>query len=412
MAKKITIRSGYLPYITVAAVSLTAGSTLLGNGLVKQAFISWAMLPLIFIAAVCDRIEFDGDRIVHRGPLARLLSLLLRTPRQLAVADIETVTTETVNFSFASGDSRVSYYTRITGGGFEVVIRSHRAAYLPFIKRLFRAVPAHKLDPRSQELCAYLESGDAIKRFPLLKNEIETLPTSRLRRLGNALRLAGKLSQASSYFHIAYEKEPRNPELLYEMSRFLRSTARARDPRMLQRSDACLRLASRLAREKPDLLERIGEVFFERLDYKRAADCFRRVLEFDPSRFRANVGLAEIALRDGKLAHVAHFYNAASASGDDALARLARREADYYQRLIGDDLFLEKELRRIRLLNQLRWARRSAALLFLFAWMAAGVIGRFSVEVQAYGWAMMITSGLVWSASTLTLHYYRSHQTK
>jgi tetratricopeptide (TPR) repeat protein len=194
------------------------------------------------------------------------------------------------------------------------------------------------------------------------------------------------------------------------MSRFLRSSAQTLDPRMLQRSDACLRLASRLAREAPDLLERIGEVFFERLDYKRAADCFRRVLEVDASRFRANVGLAEIALRDGKLAHVAHYYNAASASQDLALAKLARREAGYYQRLMSDDDFLEAELRRIRTVNQVRWARKLSALIFLIAWTVGSIVGRFVPPVQSYGWALMATSGLVWCVCALILQYFRNRR--
>jgi tetratricopeptide (TPR) repeat protein len=172
--------------------------------------------------------------------------------------------------------------------------------------------------------------------------------------MANSLRLAGRLAQASSYFRIAYEKEPRNAELLYEMSRFFRSSAQTDDARLIQRSDACLRLASRLAHEAPDLLERIGEAFYERLDYKRATECFRRAIALDPNRFRANVGLAEIALKDGKLAHVARYYNAAAATRDVTLARMAEREARYYERLAGDEDFLEKELDRIRLLTQPR----------------------------------------------------------
>jgi tetratricopeptide (TPR) repeat protein len=175
---------------------------------------------------------------------------------------------------------------------------------------------------------------------------------------------------------------------------------------LLQRSDACLRLASRLAGEAPDLLERIGEAFFERLDYKRATDCFRRALTFDPARFRANIGLAEIALRDGKLAHVAHFYNAASASDDAALARLARREAHYYERLVRDDDFLEAELRRIRAANQIRWVRRLAALSFFGAWLTAGIVGRLAPTIEEFGWAVMAMSALVWCAAFLGLRYF------
>jgi tetratricopeptide (TPR) repeat protein len=391
---------------------MTAGSTLFGNGLLKQALVCWALLLPIAIAAFLDRIELDSQSITHKGPLALVLSLAFGTNRRLAISDIEAITTETLSFSFANGDTRITYHTRISGAGFEVAVRSHRAAYVSFIKALFRLAGPHKLDPRSHELFEYFESGKDVKHFPLLKHEIETMPASLLRRIGNSLRLAGRLSQASSYFRIAYEKEPRNPELLYEMSRYLRSSARTRDPRMLQRSDACLRLASRLAREEPDLLERIGEVFFERLDYKRAADCFRRVLEFDASRFRANVGLAEIALRDGKLAHVAHYYNAASASADLALAKLARREAGYYQRLMGDDDFLEAELHRIRAVNQIRWARKLSALIFLIAWSVASILGRFVLPVQSYGWALMVTSGLVWCVCTLALQYFRNRRSQ
>jgi hypothetical protein len=378
--------------------------------LVKQALICWGLLLPIVIVAFLDRIELSRESITHKGPLAFVLALAFNTQRRLAISDIEAITTETLSFSFANGDTRITYHTRISGAGFEIAVRSHRAAYIAFIKALFRLAGPHKLDPRSHELFEYFESGKDVKNFPLLKNEIETMPASLLRRIGNSLRLAGRLSQASSYFRIAYEKEPRNPELLYEMSRFLRSSAQTLDPRMLQRSDACLRLASRLAREAPDLLERIGEVFFERLDYKRAADCFRRVLEVDASRFRANVGLAEIALRDGKLAHVAHYYNAASASQDLALAKLARREAGYYQRLMSDDDFLEAELRRIRTVNQVRWARKLSALIFLIAWTVGSIVGRFVPPVQSYGWALMATSGLVWCVCALILQYFRNRR--
>jgi tetratricopeptide (TPR) repeat protein len=233
------------------------------------------------------------------------------------------------------------------------------------------------------------------------------MPAPLLRRIANSLRLAGKLAQASSYFRVAYEKEPRNPQLLYEMSRFFHSSAQREDPKLLQRSDACLRLASRLAGNEPDLLERIGEAFFERLDFKRASDCFHRALALDPARFRANVGLAEIALRDGKLAHVAHFYNAAAASDDGALARMAGREARYYERLMGDDDFLEAELHRIRVSNQIRWARRLAAMTFFSAWLVGGIAGRFSSMVEDFGWAIMATSGLIWCTTMFTMRFFR-----
>lgn len=403
----ISIRPGYLPYWLTAAVLMTAGSALLKYGRAGLGLSCWSLLIPVLVAAVLDRIEFDGQAISHLGPLSFVLSRLFRLPRQLRVSDIEAVTTETTSLSFATGDAKLSYHTRISGGGLEIVVRSHRSTYLPFIRALFRAIGPDKLDPRSAEIVEYLDSGKSLKGIPVLKTDIAAMPITRLRRIANALRLTGKLAQASSYFRVAYEREPRNPRLLYEMSRFFHSSAQNDDARLRQRSDACLRLASRLAGSEPDLLERIGEAFFERLDYKRASDCFRRALDVEPTRFRANVGLAEIALRDGKLAHVAHYYNAASATDDLALARMAGREARYYERLMGDDDFLEGELRRIRISNQIRWARRLAALSFFSSWMLAGVLGRFYPTLEEFGWAVMASSGLLWCLSAVALRLFR-----
>lgn len=402
-----SIRPGYIPYTLSAAVLMTAGSALLKTGWLVSGIVCWLMLAPVIAAAALDRIEFDGQKILHRGPLAFLLSKIFRTRRELHVFEIETIATETTTLSLATGDIRMSYRTRVSGAGIEIIIRSHRSTYVPFIKWLFRVVGSDKLDPRSLELFEYLESGATIKGSPVLKDEIAAMPVSRLRRIANALKLAGRFAQASSYFRVAYEKEPRNPELLYEMSRFFRSSAQSHDLKLLQRSDACLRLAARLAGEEASLLERIGEAFFERLDYKRASECFRRALASDPARFRANVGLAEIALRDGKLAHVAHFYNAATAINDAALAQMAAREARYYERLMSDDDFLESELRRIRVSNQIRWAQRLAAVTFFISWMIAGFIGRFYSFVEEFGWALMATSGLLWCTATFTVKYFR-----
>src|SRR5262249_12890507 len=363
--EKIRIRPGLVPYTLSAAVLLTAGSAFLKDGINIGALVCWAALGPVIIAALFDRIEVDGEGIRPRGALAFVLSKLFRVRCNLSVKDIETITTEATSVSFASGDAKLIYRTRISGGGVEIVVRSHRSSYLAFIRALFRAAGPSKLDPRSHELFEYFESGRALKESPVLKSDIAAMPVSRLRSVANSLRLAGRLAQASSYFRVAYEKEPRNPGLLYEMSRFFHSSAHRDDARLIQRSDACLRLASRLAGEQPELLERIGEAFFERLDYKRATECFRRALASDPARFRANIGMAEIALRDGKLAHVAHFYQAASGGVDAALSRMAEREARYYERLMGDDEFLEAELRRIRISNQIRWTQRLASAAFL-----------------------------------------------
>lgn len=406
----IRIRPGLVPYTLSGAIVMTVGSALLKQGLVIPSVACWALLGPIVVVAAFDRIEFDGEVIRHRGLLAFLLTHLFRIRRELPISEVEAITTETLRLSFATGDARISYHTRISGAVSEIVIRSHRSTYAPFIKALVSKVGPHKLDPRSSEIYEYFATGNALKGSPVLKSDIAAMPPPLLRRIGNALRLAGKLAQASSYFRVAYEKEPRNPQLLYEMSRFFHSSAQTEDTRLLQRSDACLRLASRLAVNEPALLERIGEAFFERTDFKRAGECFRRALALDPERFRANIGLAEIALRDGKLAHVAHFYHAAASSRDVALARMAGREARYYERLMEDDDFLEGELRRIKISNQIRWARRLAATTFFSAWLVGGIVGRFSQMIEQFGWAIMAMSGILWLALMCTTRLFRRRQ--
>jgi len=403
----IRIRPGLVPYTLSVAIVVIIGSTLLKQGWLIASLMCWGLLAPIVVAALLDRLEFDGETIRHRGPLAFLLTHLFRMRRELSISEIEAITTETTRVSFATGDARISYHTRITGAGVDIIVRSHRSAYTQFIKALFKAAGPHKLDPRSSEIFEYFETANALKGSPVLKSDIAAMPPSLLRRVGNSLRLAGKLAQASSYFRVAYEKEPRNPQLLYEMSRFFHSSAQREDTRLLQRSDACLRLASRLAGDEPDLLERIGEAFFERLDFKRASDCFRRALALDPARFRANLGLAEIALRDGKLAHVAHFYNAAAASPDVALSRMAEREARYYERLMADDDFLEAELKRIRVSNQIRWARRLSAMTFFGAMLVGGIAGRLLSALEDFSWAIMAMSALVWCAAIFSMRFFR-----
>ncbi len=390
----------------MSAMLMSAGSALIRAGYFAPAAVCMLLLFPLGIIAALDRIEFDGRWIRHRGPLAFLLRAI-GFRRQLSIDEIERITTESTSIGLRSGNARLSYRTRVSGRGVEIVLRSHRRTYLSFIRALFRAAGPHKLDPRSFELYEYFEADHAIRDTPVLRSEIAVMPVPILRRVANALRLAGRLAQASSYFRIAYEKEPRNAELLYEMSRFFRSSAQMDDARLLQRSDACLRLASRLAGERADLLERIGEAFYERLDYKRATECFRRALALDPHRFRANIGLAEIALKDGKLAHVAHFYNAASANSDATLARMAGREARYYERLASDEDFLERELGRIHLSSQIHWARRAVWLTFFMAWAAAITAGRFYPQIERFCWALMAMAAIVWAGTTFLLRFFR-----
>src|SRR6266540_1200748 len=112
------------------------------------------------------------------------------------------------------------------------------------------------------------------------------------------------------------------------------------------------RLISNCAEKEPGLLASIGESFLEWGETARAQSSSQRVLELQPGNFRARMGLAHLALREGKLAHVIHQYrDAAAAASDKALSRHAGREAEYYARLNDDDDYLTAELRRINWLQ-------------------------------------------------------------
>src|ERR1044072_8889234 len=130
----VSIRPGYIPYTLSAAVLMTAGSALLKTGWVATALVCWAMLASVIAAAALDCIKFDGQTIRHLGPLAFIISKIFRIRRHLAISEIEAITTETTSLSLATGDTRMSYRTRVSGLRVELVVRSHRSTYASFIK--------------------------------------------------------------------------------------------------------------------------------------------------------------------------------------------------------------------------------------------------------------------------------------
>jgi hypothetical protein len=109
-----------MPYTLSAAVLLTAGSALLRNDAVIAALVCWGLLLPVMLSAFLDRIEFDGRIIRRRGPLASLIARVSRTRQQLAISDIEAISTETTSLSFANGDARLIYRTHIHGAGVEM----------------------------------------------------------------------------------------------------------------------------------------------------------------------------------------------------------------------------------------------------------------------------------------------------
>ncbi|HEY8411268.1 MAG TPA: hypothetical protein VIK76_07695, partial [Pyrinomonadaceae bacterium] len=367
-----SVRNSPAPYIAFASVITFVAALTLRAQLDALALIligaAWLIVPVI---ALSDRITFDGASLRRQGPLPSLLHLLFGYRKQLAIDDFETVETQAVRTLRRGGRVRYRYRTQITGKGKEFVIVSGGRDYRKLVRELFPLIHESKLDNRSRDLRDYLNDPRFLNRKTQLSQlapsdlldvtrpdfrlgrkltrraaDPETPPTPEelerallLRRLGNELRVSGRLREAGEAFRRALNVRPHGAWLIYDFARLLRSQASAQsDARLLSRARAALRLASMRAKNDIVLLPLIGESFLECGDATHARRALQKVVEIDSGNFKARVGLAVIALREGKLAHVIHHYQeAARVSSEQALARYARGESDYYMQLNNDD---------------------------------------------------------------------------
>src|SRR5262249_19418742 len=181
------------------------------------------------------------------------------------------------------------------------------------------------------------------------------------------------------------------------------------EARLLGGACAAVKLASLRGAHDARLLERVGESFLEYCDPPRAAKTFRRALEVDENSYRAQLGLAEVALGEGKLAHVIHHYNdAVRCAPDKAAARLTRREADYYTRLNSVEDYLAAELRRMNWLEGAGRIQRLTARLSFAALLMALIGSSIDQVVAGLGWALASSSIIAWSGSLITRKFLAS----
>lgn len=399
--------------------------------------LAWIVTPLL---AFTDRISFDGHTLSRRGLIPLLVRLIKGRELRLGIEDIERVETSAVRTIRRNGRVRYRYRSEVSGRGISFIFASGGNAYRQMVRTLFPLLGYDKVDARSSELRDYLTDAHTLRlNLELLsiappdvlegatsnlehgaKKEVRhkrvegvipsTIDVERgrlLRLAANELRAAGRLRESAEAFRRALLVIPHDGWLLYEFARFLRSQAgTARDARLLQRSRACLRLAARRAGDDAPLLSRIGESFYEYGELAQATRAFGRALELNSRAFRSEIGLAEVALRNGKLAHVIHHYDAAARiAPDEALARYARREAEYYARLNNDDDYLGAELRRIGWLQNLQRARRLAARMTLASIMLALAGPSFDEAIESIGWSLASSSLIAWLGVALISRY-------
>jgi tetratricopeptide (TPR) repeat protein len=393
----VTVRVSPGPYIA-AAFFLTFLSAFLvylelDSRAVVGVFLLWLLVPT---AAFFDRIHFNGRRLRRTGPVAWLSSRFLGIRQTLKLSDIEQVDTQALRAFRRGGRVIYRYRTTFHGKEKEITIVSGGAAFREMVRLILPQLSTDLLDARSIELRDYLTDPGEVRlranaiRIPsadvletsLKKREKrravagETAASDKaegdpimLRRLANELRLSGSLLRAIEAFRRAVMLSPRDPWLLYEFSRCLISYAAAeRDEPLERRARAMMRLAEKRAGDDPELLNRIGESYFQIGDWDRAAAVFRNASERLGESFRSLRGLAEIALREGKIAHVIHNFAAANRLADTAaLRRWTQREMDYFSRLNEDEEYMDLEVSRVNLLEKLVRGRRTSMRITLLA---------------------------------------------
>ena len=295
---------------------------------------TWTAIPLLVLT---NRLSFDGYTISRTGLTAMLIRLVRKRSQNLALDDVERVEVATLRTLRRGGKVRYRYRVEIAGRGLSFVLASGGYEFRQMVRVLLPRIPDHKLDARARELRDHLgevsvvrreavklgiastsvleETSDA-KRADKYRAALSVSPASGedaeraslLRKAANNLRISGFLQQSGEAFRRALLISPRSPWLIYEYARLLKSQASAfGDARLLGRACAALRLAASRGPTDALLLARVGECFLEYGDPLRASKLFRRTLEIDEEAYRAQLGLAEVALSDGKLAHGRNF---------------------------------------------------------------------------------------------------------
>ena len=394
---------------------------------------SWILVPFF---AVNDRIAFDGKRLVRTGLVPRVWAWFNSTRRRLKISDIEQVETEAIRAVKRGGNIFYRYRTVIRGKGLVVTIASGGADYRLMVRNILPRLSNNVLDTRSIELRDHLADpketlmkaefsripaadvlessfkrvGKKGKRLPRTTRPIESPEEEKaddLQSLANELRLSGYLPQALEAFRRALVLRPADARLLFEFARCLHSFAGVeRDSRLERRSLAALRLSERHAADDGDLLVRLGEWYFHIGEWRRAGNVFQNVLDRVGENFRTARALAEIALREGKIAHVIHHFSTAGRLAETpTLRRWSRSEAEYFSHLNSDGEYMELEIGRVNLLETVQSSKKTTLRIVFVAFPLVIVGVLFEDELIAnIGWAVSTVSLLIWTGLVMSTH--------
>ena len=423
---------GALFFLTICAGFLIYLGFIWSSALI--AIVAWTVVPLL---SWFDCVEFDGKSLTRKGPIAALGKLFKVAPRRLKITDIQLVETQSSWTLKTGGRVFYRYRSEIYGSETLFSFASGGKNYRQMIKTLFSVIPEDKLDARSVELRDFLVEPKKLKQkikelklpstdtwdgaLPKIRRakaprdnrqnlyhieenaEISSYKSVELRQAANELRVAGNFSQAMEAYRRALLWQPQNAWLLFEFSRGLLSYANAaKNGGWRRRAVAALRLAAKRGKSDANLLTRIGESYFQAGYFELAAKTFRQTLEIHPENFRAECGLGEIGLQEGKIAHVVHHFQAAARFAKDAATkRWAQAEAEYFSLLNSNFKYMETEFSRISWLDSVVRGKQ-ICLRLTFTGIPLILLGTVANDtLAALGWAITAVTGMSWAALTL-----------
>ncbi|MCD9185284.1 MAG: hypothetical protein LUM44_02540 [Pyrinomonadaceae bacterium] len=404
--------------------------------------LDWLALSLMTVGLVflpifywTDRIAFDGKRIARTGILPNVWSFLNASRMSLKLSDIEQVETQSLRALKRGGNVFYRYRTAIRGKDAHFAFASGGEDYRQMIARIFPSLSENVLDNRSIELRDYLSEP----KETLMKAEFNHIPSAEvlensigdfdfkqkrnnysltadavekseyLRRLANELRLSGYLLQALESFRRALLLTPQDGWLLFESARCLHSFAGSEKNRKLERKAiAMMQLSEKHADGDSTLLSRLGESYFQFGELERAKSVFQKAVGIAETSFRSARGLAEIALREGKIAHVIHHFSTANRVAETpALRRWTQGETEYFSRLNDDEEYMDLEISRINMLETLENSKRTTLKLALFGFPAilVGIIFDESL-IANIGWAVSAVSLLIWAGLSASIKLF------
>jgi tetratricopeptide (TPR) repeat protein len=424
---KVSIRVSPNSYLVSLFVFSFVSALLFYLGLNSAALICIAIVIFVIpLSSLGDKIVVKNEALYRRGFIPFLWSKITGNKTRIKFSEIEQIETQAIRALKRSGTVFYRYRTSIRGNDTHFAIASGGEDYRSFVSEIFYKVPSDVLDNRSIELRDYLAEPKDI----LMKAEFARIPSTDvlassledysnknykkgnfssesteseksdyLRRLANELRISGSLLQALEAFRRALLLTPNNGWLIFEFSRCLSSYAGVEKSIVLERrANAALRLAAKRSENDSDLLARIGESFFQNGSLNRSRACFRLAGDLSEDSFRSSRGLAEISLREGKIAHVIHHFATAKRLVEHvALKNWASNEIDYFSQLNDNAEYMEAEVERINLLEGFR-RHKSMSLRIIFFGLMVIAFGSFTeiTTITNIGWTVSTIALIAW----------------